>query len=191
MVSSIAIKHQEFNITSIIYLHAVKWWNDSIWTTERSVSGTATPGQRWHESNVNERLLHIPPIFQTENSPLDVVYCYSPDTSHIWFVDRTLTGTTSSSQNASGSNGNEGIVHIPQISRTADSLSGEVYNYTLDNSFIWLLHGTLTGTTSSSQSARGSNVIEGVLHIFQYSKFTLLVCLTEMQSVYSVILVLI
>ena len=34
----------------------------------------------------------------------------------IWPIDKTLSGTTTPSQSRLGSNGNEGVLHIPQIS---------------------------------------------------------------------------
>ena len=38
--------------------------------------------------------------------------------SSIWLIDGTQTGTSSSDQSWPGSNGNEGLLHIPQSSRT-------------------------------------------------------------------------
>ena len=40
----------------------------------------------------------------------------------IWPTDGTLTDTSTPSQNGPGSNGDEGIVHIPQSFRTGTSL---------------------------------------------------------------------
>ena len=34
--------------------------------------------------------------------------------SSIWLKDRTLTGTSTLTQSGPGSNGNEGVLHIPQ-----------------------------------------------------------------------------
>ena len=46
----------------------------------------------------------------------------------IWPIDGILTGTTTLGQNGLGSNGNEGVFHIPLSSRTAIcSLEGESY----------------------------------------------------------------
>ena len=36
--------------------------------------------------------------------------------SSIWLIDRTLSGTITPDQSGSGSNGNEGVLHIPQSS---------------------------------------------------------------------------
>ena len=41
-------------------------------------------------------------------------------------IDRTLTDTTTPSQNEPGSNDNEGVLHTFQISRTGASPSGAV-----------------------------------------------------------------
>ena len=43
--------------------------------------------------------------------------------SSIWHIDKTLSGITTPSQNAPGSNGNEGVLHIPQITEAESSLS--------------------------------------------------------------------
>ena len=41
-------------------------------------------------------------------------------------MDEILTGTTKFSQSGPGSNGNERILHTPQISKTGASLSDKV-----------------------------------------------------------------
>ena len=50
-------------------------------------------------------------------------------TCSIWSISGTLTGTTTSSQSGPGSNGNEGVFHIPQSSRTETSLSDGLVSY--------------------------------------------------------------
>ena len=42
--------------------------------------------------------------------------------SSIWPQDGTLTGTTTSGQSGARSNSNEGVLHIPQSTRTGTSL---------------------------------------------------------------------
>ena len=44
----------------------------------------------------------------------------------IWPIDGALTGTTTLGQSGPGSNGNEGVFHIPQSSRTEASPSDTV-----------------------------------------------------------------
>ena len=44
----------------------------------------------------------------------------------IWYIDETLTGTTTQGRNETGSNGNEGVPHTPPISRTGASPSDTV-----------------------------------------------------------------
>ena len=39
----------------------------------------------------------------------------------IWPIDETLTDSTTSGQSGPGMNGNEGVLHIPQGSRTRTS----------------------------------------------------------------------
>ena len=48
----------------------------------------------------------------------------------IWPIYETLTGTTTSGQSGPGSNGNEGVFHTTQISRTGVSPSDVVWCYT-------------------------------------------------------------
>ena len=40
----------------------------------------------------------------------------------IWPIDRTLSGATTLGQNGLGSNGNKGVLHIPQISKAGAML---------------------------------------------------------------------
>ena len=39
----------------------------------------------------------------------------------IWLLDKTLSDATTLGQNEPGSHGNEGVLHIPQISKTGAS----------------------------------------------------------------------
>ena len=48
----------------------------------------------------------------------DVVQGHTQDTSSIRSIDATLTDITRLGQSGPGSNGNEGVLHIPQSSRT-------------------------------------------------------------------------
>ena len=43
--------------------------------------------------------------------------------SSVWPIDTTQTGATTPGQSASGNDGNEGVQHIPQSSRTGASPS--------------------------------------------------------------------
>ena len=43
--------------------------------------------------------------------------------SFIWPIDRTLSGATNQGQSGLGSNGNEGVLHIPQLSQAGALLS--------------------------------------------------------------------
>ena len=58
MVLSIAMKHQQFNLTSVICQQIVKWLNSSIWLIYRTLPGTTTPGQSGPVSKGNEGVLH-------------------------------------------------------------------------------------------------------------------------------------
>ena len=49
--------------------------------------------------------------------------------SSIWLIDETLTGTTNPGKSWSGSNANEGVLHLPQSSRTRASPSDGLVSY--------------------------------------------------------------
>ena len=49
--------------------------------------------------------------------------------SSIWPIDGTVVGTTHLSQSGPESNGNEGVFHISQSSRTEVSLSDSLVSY--------------------------------------------------------------
>ena len=49
--------------------------------------------------------------------------------SFIWPIDRTLSGATSLSLSRSGSNGNKGVLHIPQSSRITGASSLDLVSY--------------------------------------------------------------
>ena len=49
--------------------------------------------------------------------------------SSIWPIDRTLSDATSPSQSGPGSNGNEEVLHIPQISKAGALLSDGLMSY--------------------------------------------------------------
>ena len=48
---------------------------------------------------------------------------------YIWLVCRTLLSVTAPGQSEAGGNGNKGILHIPQSSRTGASLSNDLMLY--------------------------------------------------------------
>ena len=47
----------------------------------------------------------------------------------IWPIDRTLSGATTPGQRGPGSNGNEGLLHIPQSSKIGVSPSDCLVSY--------------------------------------------------------------
>ena len=49
--------------------------------------------------------------------------------SSVWFIDETLTGSTTRCQSGPGRIGNKGILHIPQNSRTGISPSDGLVSY--------------------------------------------------------------
>ena len=67
-------------------------------------------------------------LFQT------VLFSISTQFSSIWPIDRTLSGATTPGQSGPGSNGNEGVLHIPQCSSITGASPSDClvsYNRTL------------------------------------------------------------
>ena len=139
------------------------------WHIYGTLTGTTTSGQSRPGSNDNEGVLHIPQSSRTRASSSDAVYCHIQDTSSVWLIDGILTGTTTPSKSGPWNNDNEGVLHIPQSSRTGASPSVAVYCHIQESSSIWLIDGILTGTTSPGQSRPGSNDNEGVRHMRHFS----------------------
>ena len=52
--------------------------------------------------------------------------------SSLWPIDWTLTGTATLSKSGPGSNGNEGVLYIPQSSRTGALQSDTVWSHSFD-----------------------------------------------------------
>ena len=50
-----------------------------------------------------------------------IQFCISTHFSSIWPIDRTLSGITTLGQSAPGSDGNEGVFHIPQSSSVTET----------------------------------------------------------------------
>ena len=73
MVSSIAMLHEQFNLSSIICLHTVKWLKSSIWFIDGALTDTTTSGPIKPDNNNNEGVLHIPQSSGTGASPSDTV----------------------------------------------------------------------------------------------------------------------
>ena len=49
--------------------------------------------------------------------------------SSIWLIDRTQSDATTPGQSGPGNNGNEGVLHIPQNSKTGASPSNGLMSY--------------------------------------------------------------
>ena len=81
--------------------------------------------------NKSELFLHTVKRFQVllyNSHYLTWVICLHT-ISFIWSIDRTLSGTTTPGQNGPGSNGNEGILCIHQVSKTGASPSDGLISY--------------------------------------------------------------
>ena len=68
MVSSIAMKHEQLNLASVICFQIVKGLNKSIRPIDRTQTGTTTPSQNRPWSNYNEEMLHIAQISKSKAS---------------------------------------------------------------------------------------------------------------------------
>ena len=55
--------------------------------------------------------------------------------SSIWPIDKTLSGVTTPGESGPGSYGNEGVLHIPENSKTGTSLSDGLISYP-ENSLV-------------------------------------------------------
>ena len=95
----------------------------------RTPPGTTIRGQSGPGSNDNKEILHIPQGYRTEASASYAVDCHTQDTTSIWPIDGTRTGTTTPGHSGPGSNGIESVFHILQSSRTGASLSNGLMSY--------------------------------------------------------------
>ena len=141
----------------------------SFWPINETLTGTINQFQSGMGSNGIEGVLHIPQNSKSGASPSVAVLCYDLDICSFWPINETLTGTINQFQSGMGSNGIEGVLHIPQNSKSGASPSVAVLCYDLDICSFWPINETLTGTINQFQSGMGSNGIEGVLHILQSS----------------------
>ena len=67
IVSSNPLWHKQFNLTSVICLHTVKYVNISMWPIHGSLIGTSSLGQSEPGNDDNGRILNIPPKLQDLN----------------------------------------------------------------------------------------------------------------------------
>ena len=80
----------------------------------------------------NSSILNIQ--LSVKTIPFQVIqFSISTQFSSIWPIDRTLSGATTPSQRGHGSNGNEGVLRIPQSSSTAGT--------SLSDCLVWLVVG--------------------------------------------------
>ena len=95
------------------------------------------------------------------HSPIEYEYFLK---GFIWLI-----GTINPFPSGPGSNGNEGVLHISQTSRTGASPSDAVKCHTQDTRSIWSIDGILTGTINPFPRGPESNGNEELLHISQIS----------------------
>ena len=75
--------YNQFNLTSVICLHTVKWSNSSSWPIDMTLLGTITLSQSGPGSKDNEGVWYIPLSSRTEASQSDAVYCHTQVTGSI------------------------------------------------------------------------------------------------------------
>ena len=68
-------------------------------------------------------------VSQTIQLNINRLFPHSLNVSSIFPIDRTLSGVTIPVQSGPGSNGNAGVLHIPQSSRTGFLSSGSLMSY--------------------------------------------------------------
>ena len=76
MTSKITMLHEQFNLTSVIYLHTVKCVGSSSLSIDGTLAGTTAPCERTPVSNDNEGVLHIPQRSKIWISPSDCLMSY-------------------------------------------------------------------------------------------------------------------
>ena len=76
-----AMKHEQFHLTSVIFLHIVKWLNSSSWSIDGMRAGITTPGKIGPRSNGNEEVLYFPQSSRTGASPSCSSVLYP---GHLW-----------------------------------------------------------------------------------------------------------
>ena len=96
-----------------------------------------------------KRILHTPLRSRTEALSSDVI-CHAQDTSSTWSIHGTLIGTNAPGQSGPGSNGNEGVLYIPQ----SPGLEPHNCCQTMYTSSIWPQSGLGKGSSTSSKSKR-------------------------------------
>ena len=106
------------NEPKLILLHTIKWFQVLLCITNNSIK---------HQSFVYTQLNVKTIQFSISHFFLCTQFKYQ---SSIWPIDRTLSGATTPSQSGSESDGNEGVLHIPQNSSiTRASLSDCLVSY--------------------------------------------------------------
>ena len=104
MVSSISISYGYFYLLLIICLHTVKWFQVLLYITNKSIK------QSFVSTQLNDQAIVFLP-FQFSISHLFAHVLNSQTVLFDLLIG--LSGTSTPDQNGSGSNDNEGVVHIP------------------------------------------------------------------------------
>ena len=75
--------------------------------------------------------MHTVKWFQVFNNShnINISHLFAHIVCSIWPIDSAQLGVTTPGQSGSGSNGNEGVLHIPQISKAGASPSDDLLSY--------------------------------------------------------------
>ena len=139
--------------------------------------------------------LHIVKLFQVllyNSHNLRSVICLHLVCS-IWPQNRTLLGATTSGQSGPGSNDNEGILYIPQISKTRSSpsdglMSYEEHSFGGGSAVLLLCWDTVSVFYSPSQLGCYSLVSDCSMSISRkyFNSFIMSVCFISVNNKYSI-----
>ena len=104
-----------------LFFHTVKWFQVFLCITNDSIK---------HQSFVDTQLTDQIVLFLTIQFSISYLFahCLISNIS-IRPIDRTRSGAITSGQSRLGSNGNEGVLHISQSSKTGTSLSDYLISY--------------------------------------------------------------
>ena len=109
------------NEPKLILLHIVKWFKVLLYITDSSIKPVI--------------YLHTVKWSNSFISDISILHSVYLSNSSIWPIDRNLSGASTLGQNRPGSDGNEGIPHIPQSSSITGVLPSDFLMSCLGHSF--------------------------------------------------------
>ena len=111
----------QFDIALVICLHSFEMSNIFFCPIDMTLSGTTIPGQSEPGKNVKGGYC----AFQTIQFIISTQFNISTRFSSIWPIDRTRSGATTPGQSGPESDGNKGVLRIPQSSSMTGTSSSD------------------------------------------------------------------